>query len=362
MRPSVPGADDGESPSSERESTMLRAALHARVAARPSGPAVDEDEGTATVLVADDDPATLQLIASTLRASGYEVETAPDGQAAVERVARGGVDVVLLDAVMPRLSGFDACRTIRGLGDDFVPVALMFATTDPKSRVDALKIGADGYVCKPFEQTELLVCVSSALRTKRAHDRMKAAREKLERLRRYDALTDAHSFLYLHERLDAEFARAERHSEPLACCVLDVDRLKVHNERGGRSLGDAVLRGVAEVIKGSVRDSDAVARYGGDEFFVMLPATHFAGSLVVASRIWRDVAARSFAAPQADGEARVTASVGVALFPSRDVRTKEALLHALESALLEAKRRGGNRLCVFQQEGFIYTPSGDERT
>ncbi len=343
---------------------MLRAAMAAEVAGRPSAASSADDEETtsACVLVADDDAATRDLIAATLRASGYEVETVADGQSAVERVARGGVDVVLLDAVMPRLSGFDACRTIRGLGSDFVSIALIFAKTDSKSRVEALKIGADGYVCKPFEQTELLMSVSTALRIKRAHDRMKATEQKLERLRRYDGLTDAYSFLYLHERLDAEFTRAERHSEPLACCILDVDRLKVHNERGGRSLGDAVLRGVAEVIKGSIRDSDAVARYGGDEFFVMLPATHFAGSLVVASRIWRDVAARSYSSAQSEGEANVTASLGVALFPSRDVRTKEALLGALESALLEAKRRGGNRLCVFQQEGFIYTPSGDERT
>lgn len=312
------------------------------------------------MLVADGDPVTLSLIASTLRASGYEVETASNGQAAASRVARGGVDVVLLDARMPRLGGESACRTLRGLGDDFVPVALVFATTDVKSRIEALKIGADGYVCKPFEQAELLACVSSALRIKRAHDRMKAARDRLERLRRSDALTEAYSFLALHERLSAEFTRAERHSEPLACCLLDVDRLKVHNERGGRSLGDAVLCGVAEVIMRSVRDSDVVARYGGDEFFVMLPSTHFAGSLVVASRIWRDVAARTFSAPHEGERARVTASLGVALFPSRDVRTKDALLQALESALLEAKRRGGNRLCVFQQEGFIYTPSGDE--
>lgn len=359
----MPGSvSDDDEHTDERESTMLRAAIAAEVAGHPIVQAPEDEGKTACVLVADDDLPTRDLIASTLRSSGYEVETVEDGQAAVERVARGGVDVVLLDAVMPRLSGFDACRTIRGLGDDFVPVALIFAKTDSKSRVEALTIGADGYVCKPFEQTELLVSVSTALRIKRAHDRMKASREKLDRLRRYDGLTEAYSFLHLHERLDAEFTRAERHSEPLACCILDVDRLKVHNERGGRSLGDAVLRGVAEVIKGSIRDSDSVARYGGDEFFVMLPATHFAGSLVVASRIWRDVAARSFAANQGEGEAKVTASLGVALFPSRDVRTKEALLAALESALLEAKRRGGNRLCVFQQEGFIYTPSGDERT
>lgn len=312
------------------------------------------------MLVADDDEHTRELIAETLRESGYEVETAPDGQAAVARVARGGIDVALLDAVMPRMSGVDACRTIRALGDGFVPVALVFATTDTKSRIAAVKIGADGYVCKPFEKTELLVFVSSALRRKRAHDRMKAMEAELARVSRFDALTDAHSFLHLHERLEAEFSRAERHSEPLACCLLDVDRLKVHNERGGRSLGDAVLRGVADVVKRSIRDSDMVARYGGDELFVMLPATHFAGSLVVASRIWRDVAAQRFSAPT--GEATVTVSIGVALFPSRDVRTKDGLLLALESALFEAKRLGGNRLCVFQQEGFIYTPSGDERT
>ncbi|MBX3234395.1 MAG: diguanylate cyclase [Labilithrix sp.] len=358
---------DDDEPSSERESTVLRAALAPAVAGL-SAPSLDTTP-TACVLVADDDAPTRELIASTLRASGYEVETVADGQAAVERVARGGIDVVLLDAVMPRMSGFDACRTIRGLGghaagkSSFVPVALVFAKTDPKSRIEAVKIGADGYVCKPFEQTELLVCVSSALKIKRAHDRLASMRERLDRLRRFDPLTEAYSFLHLNERLDAEFTRAERHSEPLACAVLDVDRLKIHNERGGRSLGDAVLCGVAEVIKGSVRDSDAVARYGGDEFFVLLPSTHFAGSLVVASRIWRDVAARVFTSSSPDGprEARVTASLGVALFPSRDVRTKEALLGALEAALLEAKRRGGNRLCVFQQEGFIYTPSGDER-
>ena len=356
-------AFDDDEPSSERESTVLRASL-APTAGSVQTAAASETLGTACVLVADDDAATRDLIAGTLRASGYEVETAVDGQAAVERVARGGIDVVLLDAVMPRMSGFDACRTIRGLGGrvggepNFVPVALIFAKTDPKSRIEAVKIGADGYVCKPFEQTELLVCVSSALKMKRAHDRMNAMKERLDKLRRYDALTGAYSFLYLHERLEAEFSRSERHSEPLACAILDIDRLKVQNERGGRTSGDEVLCGVADVIKGSVRDSDVVARYGGDEFFVMLPSTHFAGSLVVASRIWRDVAAKSFG--DAHGT-RVTASLGVALFPSRDVRTKEALLGALEAALLEAKRRGGNRLCVFQQEGFIYTPSGDER-
>src|SRR5262245_3994371 len=152
MRPPSSDLEDSDV-SSERESTMLRAALAPHITGRPSLAEIEGGDGSARVLVADDDPATLELIAAPLRANGYEVETAHDGQAAVERVAQGGIDVVLLDAVMPRLSGFDACRTIRGLGEAFVPVALVFAKTDPKSRTEALKIGADGYVCKPFEQT-----------------------------------------------------------------------------------------------------------------------------------------------------------------------------------------------------------------
>lgn len=352
---------------------MLRAALAADVAlqsadddfedatraAPPRGPAAS---GSACrVLVADDDAPTRELIADTLRKSGYDVTTAPDGQVAVELVARGGYDVVLLDAVMPRMGGVEACRIVQGLRAEphvgQVPVALIFSKTDTRSRVEAIGIGADGYVCKPFEETELLVCVASALRTKRAHDRLRQAEHTLSRARTFDELTGAHSFVALHERLAAEFARAAKHAEPLSCCLLDVDGLKVHNERGGRSLGDRVLRAVADVIRRSIRDSDVVARYGGDEFFVMLPATHFAGSLVVASRILRDVAA-SVIDEEFGPQARATVSMGVALFPSRDVRTKEALIEALEASLLQAKRQGQNRLCVFQQEGFLHTPEG----
>jgi diguanylate cyclase (GGDEF)-like protein len=145
-------------------------------------------------------------------------------------------------------------------------------------------------------------------------------------------------------------ARAD--NEPLAACLLDIDRLRVHTEGGGRAAGDAILKAVADVIKKTVRDTDIVARYGGDEFLIMLPSTHLAGSLSVAERIWRDIGARTW-----EGAfGRVSASIGVALFPSRDVRAKDALLKSADLALLQAKRDGGNRLCVFQQRGVIHTP------
>jgi diguanylate cyclase (GGDEF)-like protein len=310
------------------------------------------------LLIADDDEATRGLLATTLRACGHEVATVPDGPAAVARYARGELDLVMLDAVMPGGMGGAACLTMKQLDiGEFVPIVLSFSKTDPRSRVLAVASGADGYICKPFEHAELMACVDTALRQRRAYEQAREAQRAFEYLKTRDTLTGAYSLRFLEERLDAEFARALRHAEPLACLVIDIDCLKVHNERGGRTAGDRILCDVAKLLMGAVRDSDVVARYGGDEFFLMLPVTHFAGALVVAARVRRDLA-RQYVSASEDG-ARVTVSVGVALFPSRDVRAKEALLTALELSLFEAKRLGGDRVCVFQQYDRVYSPDLD---
>lgn len=309
-----------------------------------------------TVVVADDDRITRELLAGMLRAHGFVVETVADGQAALERVARGGVDLALLDILMPRLSGLEACRLLKGMtSDSFMPVVLVTVKTDTASRVEGLKIGADDYVCKPFDERELIARVEAMLRIKKLHDHVVQARAKLERLSVHDDLTGLYNYRYLHTRLSEEFKRAERYHDPLACIVIDIDRLQAMNDLGGRSLGDAVIKRVAEVVRASVREVDVVARFGGDEFLVVLPSTHFAGSVTVAERIWREVGEQSFIA-DSSAAPRATLSVGVALFPSRDVRTKDALLRAADSALHQAKRDGGNRICVFQQDGYLYTP------
>jgi diguanylate cyclase (GGDEF)-like protein len=311
-------------------------------------------------VLADDDRLTREAVSTVLRAHGYTVDALGDGQAAVERVARGGVDLVLLDILMPRLSGLEACRLIKGMtSDSFLPVVLLTVKTDSASRVEGLKIGADDYVCKPFDERELIARVEAMLRIKRLHDHVAEAKAKLEQLSMHDELTGLYNYRYLHPRMNEEFKRAERYHDPLACLVLDIDRLQAHNDSGGRAHGDKVIRTVADSLRRSVREVDVVARFGGDEFLILLPSTHFAGSVTVAERIWRDVVESPVQGELAE-PSHVTLSLGVALFPSRDVRTKDQLLRAADAALNHAKREGKNRVCVYQQQGQIYTPvAGD---
>jgi two-component system, cell cycle response regulator len=314
------------------------------------------------LLVADDDRITRELLTGILRAAGYLVEAVEDGQQAVERAARGSVDLVLLDIMMPRLSGLEACRILKGLTvDSFLPVLLVTVKTDSQSRVEGLRLGADDYVCKPFDEPELIARIEAMMRIKRLHDHVIESRKRLETMSVHDELTGAYNYRYLHSRLSEEFKRAERYHDPVSCALVDIDQLQLINERGGHSAGDAAIRNLADVIRRSVREVDVVARFGGDEFLVVLPSTHFGGSVAVAERIWREFQVKEDAPRSRRQPPPVTVSIGVALYPSKDVKTKDTLLRAADTALFQAKRDGGNRICVFQQQGYIYSPESDAR-
>jgi diguanylate cyclase (GGDEF)-like protein len=308
-----------------------------------------------TVLIADDDRITREYVGGLLRGNGMKVEMAENGKAAVDRVGQGGVDIILLDVMMPGLSGIDCCRLIKSMtAEDFVPIILVTAKSDPDSRVEGLRIGADDYIAKPFDERELLARVTNMLRIKKMHDDVNEARTRLERLAVRDELTGLYNYRYLHSRLNEEFKRAERFRDPLACAMVDIDHFKSFNDQHGHVVGDAVLAEVAKRLRGAVREIDVVARYGGEEFLLVLPSTHFAGALTVADRVWRSVGESP--ARLAGKDFDVTVSVGVALYPSRDVKTKDQLVKAADRALYQAKDDGRNRICVFQHQGYIYKP------
>ena len=159
-----------------------------------------------------------------------------------------------------------------------------------------------------------------------------------------DELTGLLNRRFGGRRLREEFARSSRHQVPLGVLMIDVDRFKAVNDTWGHDAGDAVLRAVANVASESLRASDVICRWGGEEFLVLAPATDLDNTLHLADRLRRLV--ESVRVPFGDQVLNVTISVGVATFPNLNVTQSESLVTAADRALYHAKEIGRNRVAV----------------
>jgi diguanylate cyclase (GGDEF)-like protein len=163
--------------------------------------------------------------------------------------------------------------------------------------------------------------------------------EEICRLQVTDNLTQVHSRKYLEDELEREFWRARRHHRPLCLVVFDIDRFKGINDERGHLAGDAALREVAALVAGRTRKSDTVARFGGDEFCVLMPETALGDAVGFANELCARVAGQPLVFR--DVAFGVTASFGVAELTGYDANPSE-LFRRADEALLEAKRAGGN--------------------
>jgi len=244
------------------------------------------------LLVADDDRGAREQLAALLRNEGHTVEVCEDGAEALGRVAQGGIDLVLLDVVMPRLSGTETCRLLKGMaGGAFLPIILVTAKNDAISRAEGLRLGADDYVGKPFDADELSARVAGMLRIKRMIGNLEGDRERLLRRAVHDDLTGLANRRHFEARLAEERKRAERHHEPFACLLIDIAGAVAARDVTAGPLFDRLVARGAAAVKRSVREGDVIARYGDGTFAAMLPHTHFAGTISASERILRDVAA-----------------------------------------------------------------------
>ena len=173
--------------------------------------------------------------------------------------------------------------------------------------------------------------------------RLREGRSELERLSVTDELTGLPNRRHLDDETERELVRHERHKRALAVLMLDVDRFKALNDTHGHPAGDAVLRQLAQILRETTRKGDIVARFGGEEFMVILPETPAAGALHLAEKIRAAIEAHTFALDDQGGTVRVTASFGLARFPEHG-RSMEALTAAADQALYRSKQSGRNRV------------------
>jgi diguanylate cyclase (GGDEF)-like protein len=291
------------------------------------------------VLLVDDDPAMLRLLAKWLESEGFQVLRAGDGRMAMELIEAERPRLLVTDWEMPNLNGLELCRWVRSQNfGHYIYTVFLTVRTGSTDMLKGLEAGADDFLKKPVDRNELLARI-------RAGSRVMELEQRLSLLANTDALTGLATRRVLFEDVRREWGRAERYHSPLSCVMIDIDFFKRINDIHGHQAGDEVLRCVGQALKSGVRTCDYVGRYGGEEFCVFLPETDEEQAQQWAERM----RSRLAELPIFVNETRldITASFGVAQRLA-DTATPEVLVDMADQALVVAKRSGRDRVVTYR--------------
>jgi len=305
----------------------------------------DNQCDTRITLLLVEDEATQRLVMSRmLRRAGYCVDVAENGTDALQMIETGKYQLVLTDWEMPGLDGMTLCRRVRAANLPSVYILLLTSHGAVADAVEGLRAGANDFIRKPADETELLARLDAGRRMVSLEQSLRQANSQIEKLSVTDPLLGIFNRRYLHERLPQEAARSRRYGQPLSLVMADLDHFKKINDTYGHQAGDLVLQHAANLARSALRGSDWIARYGGEEFVIVLPETPLLGAYAVAERMRRLVCDTPLEFPEF--RLLVTASFGVAtidgVYPSNE--DADAMLRAADKALYESKRAGRNRV------------------
>lgn len=285
------------------------------------------------LLIVDDDEELARHFMLVLHAAGMEVRTLTDPQGILDTMEEFQPELILMDVTMPGYSGVDLARVIR-MHEQWLslPIVYLSAETDITKQLSAMSSGGDDFLTKPISDQHLIAAVS-----------VRAARmRQLNELMLKDSLTGLLKHSRIKEQIALEFARSRRDQKPLCVAMLDIDHFKKVNDTYGHAVGDQVIKALAHLLKQRLRKTDAIGRYGGEEFAVAMPGC----DADAARHLLRDIRIRfkeiRFSAENEDFT--VTLSAGVV--SARDCAEVSALLVGADEALYRAKRNGRDQVCL----------------
>jgi diguanylate cyclase (GGDEF)-like protein len=289
------------------------------------------------VLIADDDPGTRLLVGAAVERLGHRCTVAEDGEGAWRAYQAEPPDVVITDWQMPGMDGTALVRAIRAGGDTrYTYVLVLTGAADEEAARATMQAGADDLLAKPLESAHLEHKLIAAERVTAMHRRMHDDA-------RHDVMTGLGNRLRLGEDLEVLCGRVTRYGHVYCIALFDIDNFKGYNDGAGHSGGDDVLRIVAETLQREIRSGDAVYRYGGEEFLVLLPEQSIESAVLAAERL--RVAVEQLRLPHPAGGV-VTVSAGVAGLddPACD---PTQVFELADQALYRAKAGGRNRVEVY---------------
>jgi diguanylate cyclase (GGDEF)-like protein len=324
------------------------------------------------ILIVDDNPGNIQLVATELRDEGYGIAFARSGPEALEQASRKHFDLFLLDIMMPEMDGIELCRRIKEQPEyKDAPVLFLTAKDEKETVLRGFEAGGVDYVTKPFYGPEVRSRVQAQLRAREAaelleqtvddlnkqllasvqHEQeLKAQQEEMARFNKSllerantDQLTGLANRYHIMSIAEYERERATRAKTSFCVILADVDHFKEVNDSYGHECGDMVLQEVARRMRHIVRAQDRVARWGGEEFLVFLPDTGGEGAEVLAERLRHAIGGTAFSCDHA--EFYVTMTLGVSACPA--AQSIEACIEHADAALYEGKRAGRNRSVTY---------------
>jgi len=283
------------------------------------------------ILIVDDVASNIQVLATFLKEK-YDLKVANSGKRALELAVIEPIpDLILLDISMPDMDGYEV---LKRLGDNkmtaSIPIIFVTGNDSVKDEEKGLELGAVDYITKPINP----VIVKARVNT---HLIIKHQRDELIYNSTHDQLTNLYNRHVLSEEGLRKFSRARRTHEDLSVIILDIDHFKHVNDTYGHLMGDKILVGVADILRNNMRNEDFAARFGGEEFIIMLEGCNAEYAKDIAQNLRQKIQNNIV------DDLSVTASFGVCQLSDR-YETFELFLKAADEALYRAKESGRNRV------------------
>lgn len=295
------------------------------------------DKASYRILIVDDEVHNIDMLCQILSPM-YTLKTAKNGSSAIKMAEKHNPDLILLDIIMPDLSGFEVLAELKKSDlTKNIPVIFITGLDSIEDEEKGLQLGAVDYITKPLHNAIVKLRVST-------HLKMIEQMRLIERLSMIDALTEIPNRRSFDNHMHTEWSRAIRFGTPVSAMMIDIDHFKDFNDNYGHSHGDLVLKTVAGIISHSLkRPSDFVARWGGEEFVVLLPNTELDGALEMAEQIRAHIECATI--PFEGGiDTHVTISIGVSTQTPTVESVSNEIVIAADKALYAAKNAGRNRV------------------
>ena len=291
----------------------------------------------AVILIVDDVPTNVQALALLLKEE-YVIKVATSGVRALELAGQGPIpDLILLDVQMPDMNGYDVLKLLKENSDTAqIPIIFVTGKDTVEDEEYGLQLGAVDYIAKPIRPSIVKARVKTHITLKQQHD-------QLVGMATHDQLTGLYNRHYLSDALSKKVAHAKRHGELLSVMIVDIDHFKNVNDTFGHLMGDLILKAVAGTMQDSARKEDIAARFGGEEFIMVLDNCTAHDALIKAEHL------RSKIQRLHPEDIAVTASFGVVQL-DEDTQRYEDLLKNADMALYMAKEEGRNRVILYEKK------------